>query len=178
MERRLRVSGIAALSVGVALAAAALATGHGGGGSPDLPPFAQHSHEDAGESYLQLRDEYIGYLRGVDPHSFFDPHWREAALAQRFHQERETHRMRGTSFSTQATTSSTQWTEIGPDSVLNGQALDGSNTRVSGRVTAIALDPTNPSRAYLGTAQGGVWRTSNGGASWSEIFDSARSLSI
>jgi len=32
---------------------------------------------------------------------------------------------------------------IGPNSVFNGQGLDGTSVTVSGRVTAIAVDPTN-----------------------------------
>jgi hypothetical protein len=174
VRRRLFVSGITVLFVVVAVVATALATGQGGGGSPDLPPSAQHSDHDAGEHYLHLRDEYIGELRGVDPQHFFDPHWRLAALAQRFHQERAARRVDRA----RAALSSTQWTEIGPDSVVNGHALNGSDTRVSGRVTAIAFDPSNPSRVYIGTAQGGVWRTSDGGSTWFEIFDTAKSLSI
>src|SRR5262249_25372655 len=72
----------------------------------------------------------------------------------------------------------TSWSEIGPDGTPQGQALDGSDILVSGRVTAIAVDPTNTNNVYLGTAQGGVWRSLDGGANWSPIFDSAQSLSI
>src|SRR5262249_12992727 len=31
---------------------------------------------------------------------------------------------------------------------------------------------------YIGTAQGGVWRSTNGGTTWAAIFDTAQSLSI
>ncbi|HEY6046762.1 MAG TPA: Calx-beta domain-containing protein, partial [Pyrinomonadaceae bacterium] len=49
---------------------------------------------------------------------------------------------------------------------------------MTGRATCIAIDPTNPSRIYLGTAQGGVWRSLDDGFSWTNIFDSAQSLAI
>ena len=39
---------------------------------------------------------------------------------------------------------------------------------VTGRVTSIAVDPSDPSgnTYYVGTANGGVWKTTDGGASW------------
>jgi photosystem II stability/assembly factor-like uncharacterized protein len=42
---------------------------------------------------------------------------------------------------------------------------------MSGRVTAIDAVYTNPNIIYLGTASGGVWKTENGGGSWTPIFD-------
>src|SRR5262249_45289696 len=49
---------------------------------------------------------------------------------------------------------------------------------VSGRVTAVVVDPNNANNVYLGTAQGGVWRSLNGGTTWEAIFDDAQSLAI
>jgi hypothetical protein len=49
---------------------------------------------------------------------------------------------------------------------------------VSGRVTAIAIHPTNPDIAYVAAAQGGVFRTLDGGASWTPIFDNAQTLAV
>lgn len=42
---------------------------------------------------------------------------------------------------------------------------------MSGRVTAIDAIYNNPTTIYLGTASGGVWKTENGGASWTPVFD-------
>lgn len=42
---------------------------------------------------------------------------------------------------------------------------------MSGRVTAIDAVWTNPNIIFLGTASGGVWKTENGGASWTPVFD-------
>lgn len=42
---------------------------------------------------------------------------------------------------------------------------------MSGRVTAIDAVWTNPDHIFLGTASGGVWKTENGGASWTPVFD-------
>ena len=41
----------------------------------------------------------------------------------------------------------------------------------------IAVDPTNSSKVYLGTAQGGVWRSLDGGTTWAAIFDGPNVLS-
>src|SRR5207249_9433049 len=46
------------------------------------------------------------------------------------------------------------------------------------RVTAVAGDPTNASVAYLGTAQGGLYRSKDGGTNWTPLMDNAASLAI
>src|SRR5262249_14415794 len=50
----------------------------------------------------------------------------------------------------------------------------------SGRVTALAVDPCDSTgnTAYLGGAQGGVWKTTNGGTNWTPLTDSQASLAI
>lgn len=70
-----------------------------------------------------------------------------------------------------------QWKPVGPAPIPNGQT-EGESGAVSGRVTAIAVHPTNPNIAYIGLAQGGVWRTLDRGAHWSPLFDGAASLAI
>jgi photosystem II stability/assembly factor-like uncharacterized protein len=42
---------------------------------------------------------------------------------------------------------------------------------MSGRVTSIDAVYNNPTTIFLGTASGGVWKTENGGASWTPVFD-------
>src|SRR5215510_4254593 len=41
----------------------------------------------------------------------------------------------------------------------------------SGRVVAIAVDPTNFDRYYVGVASGGVWKTTNNGTTFQPVFD-------
>ncbi len=69
------------------------------------------------------------------------------------------------------------WKWLGPAPIPNGQTTNRLDP-VSGRVTAIAIHPTNPQIAYVGTAQGGVYRTRDGGSSWTQLFDSAATLAI
>lgn len=48
----------------------------------------------------------------------------------------------------------------------------------SGRVTALAVDPTSSTTVYLGAAEGGVWKTTNGGSTWTPLTDHQASLAI
>jgi len=48
----------------------------------------------------------------------------------------------------------------------------------SGRVVALAVDPANPARYFVGAASGGVWRTVNAGTTWTPVFDREGSYSI
>jgi photosystem II stability/assembly factor-like uncharacterized protein len=57
------------------------------------------------------------------------------------------------------------WEQIGP-------------YNYSGRTRAIAIDPTNPSTIFIGVASGGLWRTTNGGSSWSTTFDKQSAISV
>ena len=49
---------------------------------------------------------------------------------------------------------------------------------MSGRITAIDVDLTNPNRIFAGSASGGVWLSENGGTSWKPIFDKEATLAI
>ena len=61
------------------------------------------------------------------------------------------------------------WTSIGPASV-NGAGI--------GRADRIAFHPTDPDIFYVGTPAGGLWRTTNGGSTWSPLTDHIPSLGI
>lgn len=49
---------------------------------------------------------------------------------------------------------------------------------MSGRITAIEVDPFDDSRIFLGAASGGLWLSENGGISFKPIFDDQSNLSI
>ena len=49
---------------------------------------------------------------------------------------------------------------------------------MSGRVTTIDVDLSEPNRILVGTASGGVWRSEDGGTTWQPIFDENPTLSI
>jgi photosystem II stability/assembly factor-like uncharacterized protein len=77
------------------------------------------------------------------------------------------------------TSPTSPWTSIGPEPTipLLNEAFTGS-PNISGRVTAIAVDPTNASITYIGGADGGVWKTTNGGTNWTPLTDTQASLAI
>lgn len=54
-----------------------------------------------------------------------------------------------------------QWTEVNDDLIL----VDGELPEL----TALAADPSNPQTLYLGTFPLGVYRSTDGGASWSDL---------
>ncbi len=64
------------------------------------------------------------------------------------------------------------WTSLGPRPISAGPSA------VSGRITAVAVDPVNPSVLYIGGAQGGIWKSSDAGVSWSPRTDDQCSLAI
>jgi len=74
-----------------------------------------------------------------------------------------------------------QWAFIGPEPTAPPPGgLAGTSGNTAGRVTAIAIDPTDPSgkTVFIGVAQGGVWTTTNGGAAWTPLTDNQQSLAI
>ena len=61
----------------------------------------------------------------------------------------------------------TDWA-IGPNSIPLGQT-QGTRVPVSGR--PIAIHPTDPDTVYVGTAQGGLYKSTNGGTNWTKLFE-------
>ena len=67
---------------------------------------------------------------------------------------------------------------------LTADTLSGLQFRLigpaaaSGRVIAFAVNPKNKVEYYVGVASGGVWKTTNDGATWTPVFDKEGSYSI
>jgi photosystem II stability/assembly factor-like uncharacterized protein len=60
------------------------------------------------------------------------------------------------------------WSPLGPSVVLNGQAV--GNPAVGGRISGIAVAPGGE-LVYAGSANGGVFRSDDGGQSWRSLMD-------
>src|SRR5690348_3040680 len=71
--------------------------------------------------------------------------------------------------------SSFPWQEVGPRTLNNGNYFPEP---VSGRLLAVAFDPTNSHIIYVGSAQGGIWKTTDGGQHWKPLSDFEPSLAI
>ncbi len=70
------------------------------------------------------------------------------------------------------------WVQMGPTAIPKGQTYSAARVLVTGRVTAIVVDPLSPQTIYLGAAQGGVWKTTDGGKNWATRTDNEVSLAI
>ncbi len=61
---------------------------------------------------------------------------------------------------------------------LAGSWENAGPTNIGGRVTDIALHPTNQNIIYLGTTAGGVYKSVDKGATWAVIFEEEGAMSI
>ncbi|NKI31860.1 T9SS type A sorting domain-containing protein [Muricauda sp. DJ-13] len=59
------------------------------------------------------------------------------------------------------------WTAIGP---FNPGTLGGSLPG-TGRINAMAVDPNNPDIWYAGAPSGGIWKSTDAGSTWTNLFD-------
>jgi len=74
------------------------------------------------------------------------------------------------------------WTQSKKIDILNpgrgeGWVLEGP-LNIGGRISAVAMHPSDMQTIYAGAASGGIFRTSNTGQTWEPVFDDALSLSI
>jgi len=80
----------------------------------------------------------------------------------------------GTSPEGITTFGATRWQPLGP---RPAQSLQGWGA-VSGRVSAIAMSPSDESTLLIATATGGIWKSTDAGASWRPVSDHAPALAM
>lgn len=137
---------------------------------PDIPAMLKNAKERVNkETFLTERAEYFGMLRGLSEDNPVDPQLRQDAL--------KTMDAQAAVISSQPNSEtknflSSSWQAIGPNPIPNG------TFPWSGRTIAIAVHPSNPDIVYVGTAQGGLYRSTDGGTNWTPLMDSAESLAI
>ncbi|WP_445750102.1 WD40/YVTN/BNR-like repeat-containing protein [Polaribacter sp.] len=68
--------------------------------------------------------------------------------------------------------------EFSMDLVKNMKPRNIGPGGMSGRVTAIDAVESNPDIIYVGTASGGIWKSTSGGIKWEPIFDKELTASI
>jgi hypothetical protein len=130
---------------------------------PDLPPTGVRIEK---EEYLRMRTEHLSMLQG----------WDTAQQDSRTNSVLDMERMERESVQKRATQNrplAALWNPLGPAPI----PISASVT-YSGRTVAIAVHPTNPNIVYVGTAQGGLYRTLNGGTTWTPLMDSALTIAI
>ncbi|MDQ3041478.1 MAG: hypothetical protein M3R11_03755, partial [Acidobacteriota bacterium] len=145
------------------------------GDEPDLPAFLRDKGNITKEEFMLLRAENVALLRGFDKDKPFNPEDRIEGIRQL---EKQEETLAAQPDSPEKDSLLAAWTAIGPNPIPNGQVGNGPQLAVSGRTTAIAVHPTNPNLVYVGTAQGGLYRTTDGGAIWTPMLDSALSLAV
>jgi photosystem II stability/assembly factor-like uncharacterized protein len=138
-------------------------------GTPRLQRFVQRLTEPkmAPGDYFRYRNSFLVNEDGVIP---------EGAMARAFAQARQmpldsrllpaapdAERFDMAATTDEVTPSS--WTWRGPGSV-------------GGRIRAMLIHPTDPNRMWIGSAGGGIWKTTNGGGSWSPVDDFMPSLAV
>lgn len=57
------------------------------------------------------------------------------------------------------------WSQLGPGNI-------------GGRIRAIAVHPTDPNTVYIGAVAGGVWKSVNGGTSWTSLNDFMGNIAV
>ena len=141
----------------------------------------KHEGEDA--EFLRRREEWF-YRQRAYPLGFIPAGVRLKALEHRRQMEE---RQPISQSASRASTvvqpvfpGPTTWTSIGPQPLNNPDPnvsfiFDGIPTNV-GRVSALAVDPTDSNTVYLGAASGGVWKTTDAGAHWTPLTDTQASL--
>lgn len=67
------------------------------------------------------------------------------------------------------------WQQLGPTTLNNGSVFPEP---VSGRLLAVAFDPRDSRIIYVGSAQGGIWKSTDGGRHWRALSDFEPSLAI
>ncbi|MBA2227575.1 sialidase family protein, partial [Thermogemmata fonticola] len=68
----------------------------------------------------------------------------------------------------------TRWVSLGPAPINNGPTP--GNNAVTGRITGVTVDPSDPNVIYVTTAGGGAWKTKNGGLTWMPLFDNTAAM--
>ena len=120
-----------------------------------------------GPDFLRRRQDWFFKPRAF-PIGFIPQGARERALEQKRQMYQREGRFSllavpgGLGFVTPPTGPTSNWFSIGPQATSTPVFAPFT----SGRVTALAVNPLNASNVYLGGADGGLWITTDGGATW------------
>jgi len=140
-----------------------------------IPAFGQDNDLNEGPDMMNARREWLFRQRAY-PQGFIPSDARARAVIELNRQlaERSSAGAKGKTpeaLQPHGITSGT-WSLIGPNPTHNGILTTAAWTN------ALAVDPTNASVAYLGAPEGGVWKTTDGGAHWTPLTDTQPSLAI
>ena len=66
------------------------------------------------------------------------------------------------------------WSSVGPETA----GSYACNLTGQGRINAVAIDPTNSNIWYVGSPSGGIWKSTNAGSTWTNLFDEYPSIGV
>jgi photosystem II stability/assembly factor-like uncharacterized protein len=122
--------------------------------SRPFPPLAERGGRmEPGFAYQAL--EWQHRMR-AHPTGRIPERWREDALERMGAMKEPAGRL---------SPSAVSWLPVGPDNI-------------GGRIRSIAIDPVNTSVIYCGSVSGGIWKSTDAGASWFATSDMAANLVI
>lgn len=122
--------------------------------------FAQEQDENESPESILARDEYINTRRAGGPGITLPLDVYEKAVYQKslMPEDKNLHSI----------TSLVNWVSVNPIGMWYQRT---NNNYVSGRTNSIAFHPSNPNLFYIGAANGGVWKTTDGGNTWTVLTE-------
>ncbi|MGC2237952.1 MAG: FG-GAP-like repeat-containing protein [Pyrinomonadaceae bacterium] len=120
--------------------------------------------EDEFEADAEKRDEWFMYERTFPTGKLPDDARRKAWLA------------RPSEARFASMQAAQQWRNIGPQPTSS--YFPGNWGLTSGRINTIAVSPSNPNLILIGAATGGIWRSTDGGATFAPTSDSHVDLAV
>jgi len=128
----------------------------------------EHEEGEGREESWQIEQRQLWFERTRDLRANPDASRQRAASVEALKQQRR-------SKDPAQQLSGETWEPVGPSSMSMTDWIMG---KVAGRITAVAPVPGNEDTVYIGSAAGGVWKTTNAGVSWTPIFDQVGTLPI
>ncbi|MEZ4689588.1 MAG: hypothetical protein R3A12_05160 [Ignavibacteria bacterium] len=126
----------------------------------DIFNNSDENENESGESILE-RQKFINVRRAGGPDKVLPANTYEKAFKQKAR-------------ITYETDLSTSWSSVNPTGMF--YSFNGASY-ISGRTNSIAFHPTDPNIFYIAAAQGGVWKTTDGGVNWIVLTDNLGSIS-
>ncbi|MGA7562405.1 MAG: sialidase family protein [Desulfobaccales bacterium] len=70
------------------------------------------------------------------------------------------------------------WQAQGPSPIQGADVVIPPDNPVVGAVQSLLIDPANNNIMYAGAVNGGIWKTTDGGSTWTPLTDTQTSLSM
>lgn len=147
-------------------------------------PWVQNAGQPAGQNFYDLQRSFNNYWRNKNPKER-GKGWRPFKRWEWFWSQRvfptgdfpspmqllaeSQKRLRGTQLPGQP--AAANWTPMGPNDSPGGYAG-------LGRLNCVRVDPNNPGVVWVGSASGGLWKSTNDGVTWSSNTDELPSLGV